>query len=429
MSAELESRGPMRFPRMSMLLTAVAAVAAGAQQAPLTCPPAPAGRPCEAFHYHVTMFRPDPRGFAEIAATPVYATQAACERAREQQVAANETVVAAMRVRDQKFEADRIGPCHCDMTLLTDTQRALQLRTVEDIRLRVRERLLDIRTPPDAEAMRVLYSEPALSPALGGPKVVPLAVTPPAPLTTSADDLKPTRTLDTGKPSVAALDLPLVDLGGTPPATVPGTPGTNPGTTPVAEKPAPTPPVEAVVEQAVSPEPEVETETASEQAPGEDDSAALAAERFIGYETERIQNILRASSSISDENLKTEIFEACMQRIQLLSNLRLLIEGSGSRSVLADAARNVLSEEDRLELVTRMFSEKVRAHWAPREAADVIFEVEPAIKSAPESALRDTTGRFSADEKKRALYLVLAQTQPSEDQRLWLSTVVERFLR
>jgi len=32
-------------------------------------------------------------------------------------------------------------------------------------------------------------------------------------------------------------------------------------------------------------------------------------------------------------------------------------------------------------------------------------------------------------QKKRALYLVLAQSQPTEDQRLWLSTVVEGFLR
>jgi len=417
----------MRFPRISTLLAAVAAAAAGAQQAPLSCPPAPAGRPCEAFHYHVAMFRPDPRGFAEIAATQAYATQAACERAREQQVAANEKVVAAMRMKDQKFEADRIGACHCDMTLLTDTQRALQLRTAEDIRLRVRERLLDIRVPPDAEAMRALYSEVPVTPALGGAKVVPLPPTPPAPLVTAADDLKPTRTLDSTRPSVAALDLPLVDLGGTPPATAPGP--ANPAASPVAETPAPAPPVEAIVEQAVAPEPDVAPEMQTEQEQPEDDSAALAAERLIGYETERIQNILRASSAISDENLKTEIFEACMQRIQLLSNLRLLIEGSGSRSVLADAARSVLSEEDRLDLAARLFSDQVKPHWAPREAADVIFQVEPAIKSAPESALRDTTGRFSADEKKRALYLVLAQTQPSEDQRLWLSTVVERFLR
>jgi hypothetical protein len=76
-----------------------------------------------------------------------------------------------------------------------------------------------------------------------------------------------------------------------------------------------------------------------------------------------------------------------------------------------------------------LLGEKVWPHWAPRDASDVVFDVEPAIAAAPESALRDSTGRVSAEQKKRALYLVLAQTQPTEDQRLWLSTVVEGFLR
>jgi hypothetical protein len=59
-----------------------------------------------------------------------------------------------------------------------------------------------------------------------------------------------------------------------------------------------------------------------------DPSAADAAESFISYETERIQSVLKASSAISDESVKSKIFEACMQRIQLLSNLRVLIVGS-----------------------------------------------------------------------------------------------------
>ena len=405
----------MRFPLLTLLLAATA----GAQQAPLLCPPAPAGRPCEAFHYHVAMFRPDPRGFAEIAAVPPFATQAACERAREAAVAANAKVVETMRVKDQKFEADKFGPCHCDMTALTDDQRALQWRTAEDIRLRVRERLLDHKIPPDSEAMRALYTEAPISPALSAPKLVPLPTTPPAPLVTSADDLKPTRTFDPTKPTIAALDLPLVEIAGTP---------ASPPAGPAASPPPPPATPEPIVETTVTPEPEV-VEPAPEEAETSEESAESAAERFISYETERIQNVLKASSAITDEDVKTKIFEAAMQRIQLLSNLRLLIEGSGSRSALAAAAREAQSEAQRLALVARLFSESVKPHWAPQDAADVIFDVEPAIASAPERALRDTTGRFSAEEKKRALYLVLAQTQPTEDQRLWLSTIVEGFLR
>jgi hypothetical protein len=412
----------MRLPLLFVFLAATA----GAQQSPLLCPPPPAGRPCDAFHYHVAMFRPDPRGYAELAATTRYATQAACEVARESVVAANAAVVAAMRVKDQKFEADRVGPCHCDLTALTDAQRAAQLRTAEDIRLRVRERLLDIRIAPDAEVMRALYSEPPVSPALASPKVVPLPQTAPEPVATSVDDLRASKTFDTTTPAVAARDLPLVDIA---PAGSIAEAGTPAAALPTESAPAPAATEEPVVEQTVTAEVAEAPVATQDEVEDVASSAEAAAERFISYETERIQNVLRASAAISDETVKTKIFEACMQRIQLLSNLRLLIEGSGSRSALAAAARDAQNEADRLALVARLFSESVKKHWAPQDAAEVVFDVEPAIASSPESALRDASGRFSPEQKKRALYLVLAQTQPTEDQRLWLSTVVEGFLR
>jgi hypothetical protein len=415
----------MRFPFWFLFLAA----AAGAQQPSLVCPPAPASRPCEAFHYHVAMYRFDPRGFVEISAITPFATQAACERARDLAVAANAKVVAAMRVKDQKYEADKFGPCHCDMTALPDAQRTLQLRTAEEIRLRVRERLLDQKVAPDAEVMRALYADAPVTPLLAGPKLVPLPASAPTPVITSADDLKASKTFDTTKPAIAALDLPLAEvLPAAPPVVVTSGPPASPPAERAASSPLPPAP-EPVVEQTVTAEPEViEAPAAAEEEP-ESPSAEAAAERFIGYETERIQNVLKASSAISDEDVKTKIFEACMQRIQLLSNLRLLIEGSGSRSALAAAARNAQTESDRLALVARLFGDSVKPHWAPHDASEVVFNVEPAIVAAPERALRDTTGRFSAEQKKHALYLVLAQTQPTEDQRLWLSTVVEGFLR
>ena len=118
-----------------------------------------------------------------------------------------------------------------------------------------------------------------------------------------------------------------------------------------------------------------------------------------------------------------------MQRIQLLSNLRLLIEGSGMRSRLAAAARDANDETARLALIGRLFGEDVKPHWAPADASDVIFEVDPAVAAEPERALRDTTGSVSTEQKKRALYLVLTRTQPTEGQLLWLASVVEGFLR
>jgi hypothetical protein len=436
----LESPEVMHFPRIALLLACSLAALNAAAQA-LTCPPAPAGRPCETFHYHVQMFRPDTRAFTEIWAGPRFATQAACDRAREQQVAANQKVAGYFRdvKKEERYQPDRVGTCHCDMsgekssaTYLTPDQRALQLRGAEDIRLRVRERLLDEKIAPDSELMRALYSDPPTTPSLGAPKLVPVATITPTPLVTVADDLKATKTLDTSKPTIAAMDLPLIEIGAPAPAlsAVEGSPpaGQAASAPPEPAPQATEPPVE---ETRVEETPAVEETEPEESTLSEEDqqSAEQTAERFISYETQRIQNVLRASSAIADENVKTRIFQACMERIQLLSNLRLLIEGSGMRSSLAAAARDAQTEAQRLALVARLFGDSMKPHWAPSDASDVVFEVETSVASEPERALRDSTGRFTSDQKKRALYLILAQTQPTEDQRLWLSTVVEGFLR
>jgi hypothetical protein len=382
-----------------------------AQQA-LVCPTAVAGRPCDAFHYHVAMYSPDKKSFTEITGANQFATQAACDRARDQQLAANAKVVEYFRnVREQQYEPDRFGPCHCDMTIdrasptfLDAGQRALQLRTAEEIRLRVREHLLDNKITSDSELIRGLYADAPATPNLGAPKLVPLPPSAPAPVVTSAEDLIATKTIDATKPGVVAADLPLAEIGNVP------------------AQIAADPPVR---EEVVAAEPEVA------EPPSEDEllSAQETAERFISYETQRIDNILKASSGIADETVKAKIFEACMQRIQLLSNLRLLIEGSGMRSKLTTAARDAHTEQERVALMARLFGDAITKHWAPADAADVVFEVEGEIAAAPERALRDTAGQFSTAQKKRALYMLLAQSQPTEDQRLWLSTVVEGFLR
>lgn len=381
-------------------------------QQTLVCPTAVAGRPCDAFHYHVAMYSPERKSFTELTGLNQFATEAACDRARDQQMAANAKIADYFRnVREQQYEPDRFGPCHCDMTVdrsaatyLDPGQRALQMRTAEEIRLRVRERLLDNKIASDSELIRGLYADAPSTPMLGGPKLVPLPQSAPAPVVTSADELAPTKTIDTSKPPVVGTDLPLAEIGNVP------------------AQVAADPPVR---EEVVQPEAEVHEPPSEEEVM----SAQETAERFIGYETQRIDNILKASSAIGDETVKAKIFEACMQRIQLLSNLRLLIEGSGMRSKLTSAARDAQTEPERLALMARLFGDAVTKHWAPSDAADVIYEIEGEIAAAPERALRDTSGQFSTAQKKRALYLLLTQSQPTEDQRLWLSTVVEGFLR
>lgn len=433
----------MRSRHFSTLLAAVvmAAGTASAQQG-LVCAGAPAGRPCEAFHYHVQMYKPDTKQFVDVTGGTPYATQTACERAREAVVAANTAVVEYFRdtKQQQQYQADKVGPCHCDMTsdrsspsYLPEAQRELQIRAAEDARLRVRERLIDNKLTTDSPLIKGLYVDPPATPLLGAPKLVPPPQTAPVQPATSTEELRLTRTIDTNKPTVAALDLPLVEMGvAAPPAAAPEgeVAAAPPAEAPIAVPEAPI--SETVVEVPATPEldPSHIDAAVAPAANGDDSlSAEETAERFISYETQRITNVLKASSSISDENLKSKIFEACMQRIQLLSNLRLLIEGSGIRSRLASSARTAESEADRLALIGKLFGDTIKPHWAPSDAADVIFEVEADVAAAPERALRDTTGKFSAEQKKRALYLMLAQTQPTEDQRLWLSTVVEGFLR
>jgi len=441
-----------------LLILGLFATAAAAQQG-LVCPTtAAAGRPCETFHYHVGMYRPDTKQFVEIFGANQFATQAACDSAREAQMAMNARVLSYLKgTRDQKYEPDRFGPCHCDMTIdrgspnfLTDANRVLQLRGAEEIRLRVREHLLDSGLTTDAEVVRGLWSELPVTPLAGAVKVVPMPEGAGAPPTTSPDDLKATKSIDTSRPTVAALDLPLMDISAPAPeapaepapireqrspapmtAVTPApalTPAPAPATS-APEAPMETVDVAAPIETRADPQPVRVVQAENVPTEEEVQSAQETAEHFVTYETQRIQSVLRASAAIGDETVKSKIFEACMQRIQLLSNLRLLIEGSGMRSRLAAAARQAESETARLALMSRLFGNDIGPHWAPKDAADVVFEAESGIAAAPERALRDTTGTFSEQQKKKALYLVLARTQPTEDQRLWLSAVVEGFLQ
>jgi hypothetical protein len=47
----------------------------------------------------------------------------------------------------------------------------------------------------------------------------------------------------------------------------------------------------------------------------------------------------------------------------------------------------------------------------------------------PERALRDASGKVTDQQKKHALYVFLARSQPTEEQQLWLSTVADSLLQ
>jgi hypothetical protein len=392
----------------------------------LTCPPpaSQATRACELFHYHVAMYRPDTRGSAEVWGVNQFASQASCERARDAAMKQNLAVVDHMKrvANDNNFEPDRFGPCHCDgsiepsmPTFLNDAQRVAQLRSAEEIRQRVRERLLDSGLTSDGELVRGLYPPPVPNSMIGGPKVIAPPQSAPVAVPGSPSDLRITKAIDTSKPAVTSVDLPLVDVvpppvGGQAPPPVQPT-----QVVPQPEKPAelPTVTVEA---------PPV-TQTTAEP-PLSDTSAEDAADNFIGYETQRIQNVLKAASTINDESVKSKIFEACLQRTQLLSNLRALILGAGTRSRLAAEAGAAKSEGERAAFVAKLFGNDIAPHWAPTEAADVIIDGAP---EDPEKVLRDK--QAGDQQKRRALYFLLARSQPTEEQQLWLSTLIDGLLQ
>jgi hypothetical protein len=417
----------------SLVPAALLAFAMQAAAQLLTCPPlpSPATKACELFHYHVALYRPDTRGFSEVWGMNQFASQSACDRAREAAMKRNLAIVDHMKrvAGDNNYEPDRFGTCHCDgsvepsmPTFLNDAQRVAQMRTMEEIRQRVRERLLDSGLTSDAELVRGLYPPPVPNAAIGGPRVVSPPQSAPVAALGSPSDLRITRAIDSSKPSVASVDLPLVDV------VLPGAPVGGQAPPPVqqtqAEAPA-TPPDKPASEMptvTVEAPPAVTQSTPEPQLP--DTSAEDAADNFIGYETQRIQNVLKAAGTINDEAVKSKIFEACLQRTQLLSNLRALILGAGTRSRLAADAGAAKSESERVAFVSKLFGNAIAPHWAAKEATDVIIEGAP---EDPEKVLRDR--QAEDQQKRRALYFLLARSQPTEEQQLWLSTLVDGLLQ
>ncbi len=434
------------------IVTLVCACFSSALAQPLVCPPvaAAAGRPCEMFHYHVLMFRPDNRGFIELYGINQFASQAACDRARDLQFKRNMAVVEFFRTqrRADWWKADTFGPCHCDMTvetaspnMLTESARWSQVQLANDVRQRVRERLLDAGVQSDSELIRGLAAPMVTAPLIGGPKLItmPQAVTTPA-VSNSPDDLRITKAVDTTAASTSSLDLPLADIPlpsiASPvspvPAPSPPSPAPSPVTPTDAPQPVPAPqpgPVPAPVPASVpapaplGPPPAIEPTIVVADEP-ELPAPEDVADAFISYESQRIQNVLKVSGSIGDESIKAQVLDACTQRIQLLSNLRSIIVGSGARSRLVAAANGAKKESERLALVSRLFGSDVGPHWAPKDAEDVVFD--PGVTD-PERVLRDAT--TSDQQKRHALYALLATSSPTEQQQLWLTSVIEALLK
>ena len=96
--------------RLPPLLLSIALVTGAAAAQTLDCPGSSGAR-CDTFHFHVQMYRPDTRGFAEVWGTNQFASQSSCERARDATMRRNLAVVDHMKrvAKDNNFEPDRFG--------------------------------------------------------------------------------------------------------------------------------------------------------------------------------------------------------------------------------------------------------------------------------------------------------------------------------
>jgi hypothetical protein len=435
--------------RSLLFLLVFGAISVTAQT--LVCPsdPSSAGKPCDVFHYHMQLYSPESKALTTLNGINEFATIAACEKAREAHTQQNAAVVDYVkRVKAQAYEADRIGPCHCDVTrhasspaYVSEAQRDVQLRSAEIVRRRVSERLLDLGVPADSPLLQSAFRRLPVNPMLAGSRLTPL----PAPIAAASEyrtaDLRMPRTSMSSAPA-AFIDLPLVDI--QPGQAMSATAAlAAPEPLIVAPGPRSAPAIEEPVEPdvavefpedaastgsdsiAMTPEPSSESGLLSDP---ESRTAEDAADRFIRHETQRIQNVVDAVPDDS-EALGEQVIEACMQRLQALTNLRYLILGAGSRSNVAQIAYRSRSEVARLALVTRLFGEDVASHWMPKITTDVIIPPEPRIDEHPEAVLRDSNGAYSVVQRKRALYVILARAPITEEQQLWLIPAIEEFLR
>ena len=418
-------RGRMRSTlRIPLLLTGLATAALGAlAQAPLSCQ-AGAGidsANCSVVHYHVRMYRPDMKTSVELTGVNQFASKSACETALAAEMARNAAVLDFLKKNEPRlqYQPDVFGTCHCDMTrsassanFLDDTKRAAELLTQQDILTRVRLRLIDSNALPNSELVRRLRAP--LS-------TFDMALWPRAIVSPDSTDLQ---SAPEPLPETAAK---VTDVG----ADLPKSAAAQTIAFPLVEVATPK---EVMVTRAVAPS-VIEAEPAggaSETSTGAIPSVpgeANAADAFVNYETARVQAILRAAGQIDDASLKKSIFEASMSRLQLLSNIKLIVETTGSRSALAAAFREATDERSRLALVTRLFGDDAAGHWAPTDAKGVVFEIPGELTDDPTAVLNEATGKYSREQRMQALYHLLARSSNlTSSQLLWLSDLMQSFL-
>ncbi|MCM2315288.1 MAG: hypothetical protein NDJ92_09085 [Thermoanaerobaculia bacterium] len=392
-------------------------------QAPLTCQGGAGidSANCAVVHYHVRMYRPDTKTSIELTGVNEFASKSACESALAAEKARNASVIDFLKKNEPRlqYQPDVFGACHCDMTrtssnvnFLDEARRERELLTQQDILMRVRLRLIDSNALPNSELVRSLRAPQSSFDMALWPRVV---VSPdpkdlqsiPGPLPESAAKLTEVGADLPKGAATQSVSFPLVDVA-------------TPKQVMVTRAVAPS------VISASSAGEESEATVPDAQTPSAESNDADA---FVNYETARAQAILRAAAQLDDASMNKSIFEASSSRMQLLSNLKLVVETAGSRSALAAAFRDADDEAARLALVSKLFGDAAVAHWAPADAKDVVFDIPAELTGDPMAVLNEATGKYSLEQRRQALYHLLTQASNlTSSQLLWLSDLMTSFL-
>jgi len=401
----------------TLVLCIVAPATMTLAQAPMTCQlgsGADSAR-CDVFHYHVQVYSPEKKTRTELTGVNEFASQAACEAALAAAQAKNQALVKFMTENDprEKFQADVFGPCHCDMTRnpsspnrLDPERRIGELRYQQEVVADTRELLLDANAPESSAVVTNLRFEPtSFDPALW-PKVVftpdpeQMKVAPEPIPESESMETKAAETLPRGDFG-SGLDLELVDV--------------------------PTP-KDAMVSAAIAPTYNPD-EGGYEPPPPTASMDANPAADFVSFESSRVQSILQASNTIDDAAVKKQIFESAMQRLQVLSNLKVIVLAAGTTSPLANAFVSLDTDDERSAFVGKLFGDLVQTHWIPADARDVIIEIPSELTADPVAVLRESTGRYNDEQRKQALYYLLGRTANlTPSQELWVADLMSSFL-
>jgi hypothetical protein len=375
--------------RRLILIALLAAVPCGAAAQALTCATAASGD-CTRVHYHTRFWDPRTKTSVEILGHNDFSSMERCEDARAKDEARNRAAIEHLfRVAPRmKTAANVYGPCHCDPTwkkgdpsFLAEPVRLQVRRSARSIDLAMLNLLAERDLPPDGELARRYEPTPSAFRSADWP-------------------------LGIVRPAAPGSSLSLRDA-----------PEPLMETTIIAQETVDAEPTRLALKEITYDDLAGLTVTEAADAPDETEPD------FLGSEIARFAALLDRVDELAQKDL---VIDSCQERVQVLSNLQRLIETAGPRSRLALANHDRVAEQDRIRLVSELFGETVAAHWAPADPSGMDISIPAVIDGDPLAVLRDTSGKFDGEQRKLALYRLLAgDVNLTESQEVWLASLIE----